>query len=51
MTQLTDYVTVSGIKGFENTKFATFADAYVAIKPVVEKLGLGRGDACGYISI
>ena len=42
MTQLTDYVTVSGIKGFENTKFATFADAYAAIKPLVATLGLGQ---------
>ena len=41
-SELTDYVTVSGIKGFENTKFATFAEAYAAIKPVVATLGLGQ---------
>ena len=41
-SELTDYVMVSGIKGFENTKFATFAEAYAAIKPVVATLGLGQ---------
>ena len=41
-SELTNYVTVSGIKGFENTKFATFAEAYAAIKPVVATLGLGQ---------
>lgn len=33
---------MSGIKGFDGTKFATFADAYAAIKPVVATLGLGQ---------
>jgi len=41
-SELTDYVMVSGIKGFDGTKFATFADAYAAIKPVVATLGLGE---------
>lgn len=41
-SELTNYVTVSGIKGFDGTKFATFADAYAAIKPVVATLGLGQ---------
>ena len=41
-SELTNYVTVSGIKGFEDTKFATFAEAYAAIKPVVATLGLGQ---------
>lgn len=41
-SELTNYVTVSGIKGFDDTKFATFADAYAAIKPVVATLGLGE---------
>ena len=41
-SELTNYVMVSGIKGFENTKFATFAEAYAAIKPVVATLGLGQ---------
>ena len=36
------YVTVSGIKGFENRQFASFAEAYAAIKPTVETLGLGQ---------
>ena len=31
-SELTDYVTVRGIKGFEDTKFATFADASVQKK-------------------
>lgn len=41
-SELTNYVTVSGIKGFDGTKFATFAEAYAAIKPVVATLGLGQ---------
>lgn len=41
-TQLTNYVMVSGIAGFEDTKFASFEDAYKAIKPTVETLGLGE---------
>ena len=36
------YVTVSGINGFENRQFASFAEAYAAIKPTVETLGLGQ---------
>lgn len=45
--ELSNYVVVGGIKGFENTKFASFADAYNAIKPVLEKIcandALGQG--------
>ena len=45
--ELSNYVVVGGIKGFENTKFASFADAYDAIKPVLEKIcandALGQG--------
>ena len=45
--ELGNYVVVGGIKGFENTKFASFADAYDAIKPVLEKIcandPLGQG--------
>lgn len=48
-TELTDYVVVKGIKGFESRKFASFADAYAAIKPEIEKLAssdaLGQGGA------
>ena len=36
------YVTVSGIKGFEGQQFASFAEAYAAIKPTMETLGLGQ---------
>lgn len=36
---LTDYVVVGGIKGFEGKKFASFEEAYNAIKPTIEKLG------------
>ena len=39
------YLTISGIAGFEDTKFASFADAYTAIKPVLE--GLCEKDALG----
>ena len=46
---MADYVMVGGIKGFESTKFATFADAYAAIKPKLEALctsdALGQGVA------
>ena len=35
---MADYVMVGGIKGFESTKFATFADAYAAIKPTIAAL-------------
>ena len=41
-TELTDYVVVGGIKGFEGKQFATFEAAYNAIKPVMETLGLGE---------
>lgn len=41
-TQLTDYVVVGGIKGFEGQKFATFEAAYEAINPTVATLGLGQ---------
>ena len=39
------YLTISGIAGFEGRQFASFADAYTAIKPVLE--GLCAGDALG----
>lgn len=39
------YLTISGIKGFEGTKFESFAEAYAAIKPVLERLC--AGDALG----
>lgn len=39
------YLTISGIKGFEGTQFASFAEAYAAIKPELEKLC--AGDALG----
>lgn len=46
---MADYVTVGGIKGFEDKKFASFTDAYEAIKPELEKLcendALGEGAA------
>ena len=38
-------VTVSGIAGFENKSFESFAAAYAAIKPTIEKLGLGQEGA------
>ena len=44
--ELANYVVVGGIKGFEDTKFASFADAYKAIKPVLETIcedALGEG--------
>ena len=48
-TELTDYVMVGGIAGFESTKFASFTEAYAAIKPELEKLctddALGQGVA------
>ena len=48
-TELTDYVMVGGIKGFEDKKFASFADAYAEIKPELKKLckedALGQGVA------
>ena len=39
------YLTISGIAGFEGRQFASFADAYTAIKPVLERLC--AGDALG----
>ena len=36
---LTDYVVVGGIAGFKEKKFASFEEAYNAIKPTIEKLG------------
>lgn len=39
------YLTISGIAEFEDTKFASFAEAYTAIKPVLE--GLCNDDALG----
>lgn len=42
---LTDYVVVGGIAGFEKKKFASFEEAYNAIKPTIEKLGLGQESA------
>lgn len=42
---LTDYVVVGGIAGFEGKKFASFEEAYNAIKPTIEKLGLGQESA------
>lgn len=48
-TELTDYVVVKGINGFEGKKYASFADAYAEIKPEIEKLAssdaLGQGSA------
>ena len=41
-TELTNYVVVKGIKGFEDKQFATFEAAYNEIKPVMETLGLGE---------
>ena len=39
------FVTVTGIKGFADRKFASFAEAYTAIKPTIEKLGLKQESA------
>lgn len=39
------FVTVTGIKGFADRKFASFAEAYAAIKPTIETLGLGEESA------
>ena len=48
-TALTDYVMIGGINGFADKKFATFEEAYTAIKPVLERLcaedALGQGVA------
>lgn len=44
-TELTDYVVVGGIKGFEDKKFASFEEAYNAIKPIIGTLGLGQESA------
>lgn len=39
------FVTVTGIAGFADRKFASFAEAYAAIKSTIEKLGLGEESA------
>ena len=39
------FVTVTGIAGFADRKFASFAEAYTAIKPTIEKLGLKQESA------
>lgn len=39
------FVTVTGIAGFADRKFASFAEAYAAIKPTIETLGLGEESA------
>lgn len=39
------FVTVTGIAGFADRKFASFAEAYAAIKPTIEKLGLVQESA------
>ena len=39
------FVTVTGIAGFADRKFASFAEAYTAIKPTIETLGLGEESA------
>lgn len=44
-TGANSYLTISGIAGFEGRRFASFADAYAAIKPELERLC--AGDALG----
>ncbi len=39
------FVTVTGIAGFADRKFASFAEAYAAIKSTIEKLGLEQESA------
>ena len=39
------FVTVTGIAGFADRKFASFAEAYEAIKPEIQKLGLDQESA------
>ena len=39
------FVTVTGIAGFADRKYASFAEAYAAIKPTIEKLGLVQESA------
>ena len=39
------FVTVTGIAGFADRKYASFAEAYAAIKPTIEKLGLKQESA------
>ena len=39
------FVTVTGIAGFADRKFASFAEAYAAIKPTIESLGLVQESA------
>ncbi|MGN0875773.1 MAG: hypothetical protein ACI4TC_00710 [Kiritimatiellia bacterium] len=41
----TAFVTVTGIAGFADRKFASFAEAYTAIKPTIAGLGLGEESA------
>ena len=45
LAPLTDYVVVGGIAGFEGKKFASFEEAYNAIKPIIGTLGLGQESA------
>ena len=42
---LTNYITVSGISGFEDRKFPTFGAAYDAIKPAI--VAIAKGDTGG----
>ena len=39
------FVTVTGIAGFADRKYASFAEAYAAIKPTIESLGLVQESA------
>lgn len=39
------FVTVTGIAGFADRKFASFAEAYAEIKPAIQKLGLVQESA------
>lgn len=39
------FVTVTGIEGFADRKFASFAEAYAEIKPAIQKLGLVQESA------
>ena len=41
------FVTVTGIAGFADRKFDSFAEAYAAIKPTIEGFGFGRGKRDG----
>lgn len=44
---LTNYLTVSGIAGFENRKFPTFGAAYDAIKPAIAAIAAGDTGGLG----